>query len=142
MTQDPGPVYGPFVPPRPAQPDHPRGYGDPRPPGGPGGRFSVEAQHLVTASAAWEDLSSALGRVWEDLAEGWGYPSLFGFADTLYAAGTLHMQVNRVLVDGAADGQAVTRTVARGLVEAANDFSGTDQTVGENFLPLRDRAGS
>lgn len=142
MTQSPGPVYGPFAPPQPARPDVPQGYGVPRPPGGPGGSFSVEAQQLLSASAAWEELSSALGRVWEAAAEGWGYPSLFGFQDTLYAAGRLHQDVNEVMVNAAADGRAITRTLARGLVEAANDFSGTDQTVGQNFRPLQDRAGS
>ena len=142
MNHTETPVYGPFVPPQPAEAEVPEGYGRPRPPGGPGGGFTVEAQQLLTAAAAWEDLSATLRRVWEATTEGWGYPSLFGFQDTLYAAGRLHQEINRIMVNGAADGQAITRTLARGLVEAANDYSGTDQTVGQNFRLLRRRAES
>ena len=48
----------------------------------------------------------------------------------------------QVLVDAAADGTAVTRSLAHGLVETANDVSGTDRTAGDNFRALRTRAGS
>ncbi|WP_292607935.1 hypothetical protein [Nocardioides sp. REDSEA-S30_B4] len=47
-----------------------------------------------------------------------------------------------MLVDAAADGTAVTRSLAHGLVETANDVSGTDRTAGDNFRALRTRAGS
>ena len=140
---DPEPiVHGPFVPPQPAEADTSPGYGVPHPPGGPGGRFSADARLLVEAGAAWEGLSDALGRVWSLAAEGWGFPGLIGFADTLGIAGALHLELNRVLVDAAADGTAVTRSLAHGLVETANDVSGTDRTAGDNFRALRTRAGS
>lgn len=134
-----GPVYGPFVPPQWNPPDNPGGYGTPHP---PGGGFSVEAQQLITASQSWHRLSTTLKQVWDQAQEGWGYPGLFGMQDTLYTAGRLHQEINRILVDGAADGHWITQTIADGLVEAANDFSNTDTTVGQNFRPLEERAGS
>lgn len=130
--------FGPFGPDW-NEPDNPPGYGEPHP---PGGGFSVEAQDLITASEAWKDLSSALKEVWTAAQEGWGYPGLFGMQDTLYTAGRLHQEINRVLVNAAADGHWITDNLASGLVEVANDFSGTDTTVGQNFQPLKERAGS
>lgn len=137
-----GPVYGPFVPPQWNPPENPDGYGTPHPPGGASGGFSVEAGQLIDASHAWHQLSTTLKEVWNRAQEGWGYPGLFGMQDTLYTAGRLHQQINQTLVNGAADGHWITQTVADGLVETANDFSGTDTTVGQNFRPLEERAGS
>lgn len=142
QAPDPGPVYGPFAPPEWTPPDDPSGYGTPHPPGGKGGEFSAEAQELITASNAWKELSAALQKVWGYAEEGWGYPGLFGMQDALYTAGRLHQGINEVLVNGAADGHWITQTLANGLVEAANDFSNTDTTQGENFRVLKDRAGS
>ncbi|AIY17828.1 hypothetical protein GUY44_20180 [Pimelobacter simplex] len=140
-TPNPSPVYGPFVPPQWNPPDDPPGYGEPHPPGGPNGEFSAEIQDLVTASVAWDGLSAALQKVWGYASEGWGYPGLFGMQDTLYTAGRLHQTINEVLVNGAADGHWITQTLANGLVETANDLSGTDTTQGENFRKLKERAG-
>ncbi|GAA3685413.1 hypothetical protein GCM10022237_49840 [Nocardioides ginsengisoli] len=135
------PVYGPFVPPEWKAPDDPPGYGTPHPPGGAHGQFSADVQELVTAAGSWEALSKALQTVWGYASEGWGYPWLFGMQDTLYTAGRLHQTINAVMVNGAADGHWITQTLANGLIETANDLSGTDTTQGENFRKLKDRAG-
>jgi hypothetical protein len=127
-----------FNPPDWIPPDLPAGYGEPRPPAG--GRFAAEAQDLVNAANAWEDVSTTLRSVWEMIQEGWGYSGLFGAYDVLQVSGTLHMRINEDLVNAAADGHWVTQALAFGLVETANDFSGTDQTQGDNFRVLENRA--
>jgi hypothetical protein len=93
--------YGPWAPPQIPDPEPPRGYGEPRP---PGGGFAVEATDLVNAASAWDGVSAALKKAWNAAQEGWAYPGLFGMHDTLYTAGRLHMLVNQVVVNGAPTG--------------------------------------
>ncbi|MDP3893836.1 hypothetical protein [Nocardioides sp.] len=128
----------PWNPPDWIPPDHPAGYGEPHPPAG--GEFAAEAQDLVNAANAWEDVSTTLQSVWGMIQEGWGYPGLFGAFDVLHISGTLHMRINEDLVNAAADGHWVTQALSYGLIETANDFSGTDQTQGDNFRVLENRA--
>lgn len=136
--EDEGGYYGPFLPPQPPDVGAPAGHGDPHP---PAGGFSVEAQDLVTAASAWDGVSGALNKAWQATQEGWGYPGIFGMHDTLFTAGRLHMLVNRVIVNGCADGAAFTALLADGLVDTANDFSNTDTTQGDSFRQLKGRAG-
>lgn len=140
MTQEQteSPYYGPWAPPAWNPPENPPGYGDSRQ---PSGGYSVEAQDLINAAAAWDDVSSALKKAWELTQEGWAQPGLFGMHDTLYVNGRLHMLVNRVIVNACADGRFITAQLADGLVETANDYSNTDTTQGANFRPYDDRAG-
>lgn len=132
------PIYGPFAP--PTRPDYnvPRGHGTEHP---PAGGYSVKAQDLITASHAWDALSDDLKKSWDLAAAGWGYPSIFGMHDTLYTAGSLAMEVNRVIVNACSDGAAITSLLADGLVETANDYSNTDATQGAPYRTLESRAG-
>lgn len=138
MSEPTPEYYGPWAPPQLPDPAAPSGYGEPRP---PGGGFAVEATDLVNAAAAWDGVSGALKDAWAFAQEGWAYPGLFGMHDTLYTNGRLHQLVNRVVVNACADGHVITAQLANGLVETANDFSSTDQTQGDNFRVLTDRAG-
>ena len=140
MTQSPihRPLFGPFPPPQDPEVDVPPGHGEEHP---PSGGYSVQAQDLVAASHAWDDLSTALGSAVPLASEGWGYPGIFGMHDTLFVSGRLHMHINKVLVNACSDGKAITRLLADGLVETANDYSGTDASQGEPFRQLTARAG-
>jgi hypothetical protein len=138
MTTNNSGYYGPFVPPQEPDVGAPRGHGQPH---APSGGFTVEAQDLVNAAAAWDGASAALRKAWSLTQEGWGCPGIFGMHDTLFTAGRLHMLVNQVVVNGCADGSAFTGLLADGLVATANDFSNTDTTQGEAFRVLEGRAG-
>lgn len=118
--------------------DTPPGYGEARP---PEGGFSVEAQDLITAAGAWDDVAGALKTSWNKLQKGWGTPFLFGPQDTLYTNGRFHEQINEVLVNACADGHHITSMLADGLRETANAYSETDAVEGANFRTLENRAG-
>lgn len=139
MTLPPyaNPDPGPWNPPDWNEPDLPEGHGEPRP---PKGGFKVEAKDLVQAAAVWDEVSAALKTVWDKAQVGWGYPGIFGAADALMTAGTMHMDINEILVNAAADGHFVTAAIADGLIEVANDYSDTDKVAGDNFRTLQDRA--
>lgn len=112
------------------EPDLPAGAGAPH---APAGGFDVRAQDLVNAATEWDQLSAGLVQVRKKCETGWGLPLIFGAADALYTVGRLHEGFNRKACDAAWDGHVITGLVANGLVETANDFSGTDTTAGENF---------
>ncbi|WP_110180999.1 hypothetical protein [Nocardioides solisilvae] len=138
MTQDQGSYYGPFLPPQKPEVGAPGGHGQAH---APRGGYAVEAQDLVNAAGAWDDVSKALSKAWNLTQEGWGYPGLFGMHDTLFTAGRLHMLANRIVVNACGDGAAITGLLADGLVETANDYSGTDTSQGTPFRTLERRAG-
>lgn len=133
-----GPLFSPFAPPGEPEVTVPAGHGEEHP---PAGGYSVEAQDLVAASHAWDGLSQTLGSAVPLVSEGWGYPGIFGMHDTFYISGRLHQEINRVLVNACLDGRAITRLLADGLVETANDYSDTDASQGAPFQQLTARAG-
>jgi hypothetical protein len=112
------------------EPEIPKGSGEPHP---PSGGFTVRAQDLVNASKTWDDISASMREVHQKVQVGWGYPSMFGMADTLYTVGRMHETFNRRACDAAWDGSVITGLIANGLVEVANDYSNTDTTQGANF---------
>ena len=133
-----GPLFSPFAPPQDPDVQVPPGHGEEH---APSGGYSVQAQDRVAASHAWDDLSTALGSAVPLASEGWGYPGIFGMHDTFYVSGRLHLEINRILVNACLDGRAITRLLADGLVETANDYSGTDSSQGVPFQQLTARAG-
>lgn len=122
-----------FAPPTVLYPEGPEGYGEAR---APAGGFSVEPQALVTAAATYDDLAASLAAARPLIAEGYGKPWIFGMADTLYTAGTMHMKVNGLLYKGTQDGQFMMTNIANGLVETANRYAGTDTVTGQAFKNL------
>lgn len=115
-------------------PDPDPGHGVPHP---PGGGFTVQAKDLVAAGDTWDDVSRVLRKVHDLCVEGYGYPGLFGSADTLYVVGRLHQDFNASVCQAAYDGRYVTSYLADGLVETANDFAATDAEQGANFRTYR-----
>jgi hypothetical protein len=114
------------------------GYGQPHPPAG--GEFSAEARTLITTADAWDGVATTLKDVWGLTNTGAGWWMLFGAHDTLYTAGRMHASINDIIVDAAQDGYVVTTGLADGLVETANDYEGTETTVGANFRAIERRA--
>lgn len=122
-----------FAPPVAIYPAGPDGYGDPHP---PTGGFAVEPRALVQASRSYDDLADSFSAARPLIAKGYGKAWLFGMADTLYTAGTLHMKVNGTLYKGTQDGEFMMTNIANGLVEVANRYAGTDSVTGAAFKNL------
>jgi hypothetical protein len=127
------PDEGTSTQPRFPEPEIPDGHGDPH---APAGGFSVQAQDLVSASLMWDEISSALVNARNLMVSGGGYPGIFGRADTFYTAGRLHMNFNNSITRAAHDGSILTTYIANGLVEVANEFSGTDASQAQTFQNL------
>lgn len=123
-------------PPATLWPADPPGYGEPHPPPGGWGEFSMAPRRLIEAAGHFDAEAADLASARNLIAAGYGKPWIFGMADTLYTAGGIHQDINAVLYKATQDGEYLLGQIANGLVETANDTVGTDQTAGANFKNL------
>lgn len=114
----------------PAPPD---GYGEQHP---PAGGFSMAPAALITASEHFDAQAEGLASARSLIETGYGKVWIFGMADTLYTAGSMHMDVNRTLYRATQDGEYMLTQIANGLVEVANKTEGTDVVTGAAFKRL------